>query len=213
MLHFHVQGQVTAGHLVLGKQLLRSQPPLFPQPAAQVLAEHPANPDRVYVAGFSAGAAMAAVMAATHPDVYAAVGVHSGLAHGVAHDVTSAFAVMRHGPQTVKRLVRAVPVITFHGDADTVVSAVNAARVIEQFTGAGTATSTTTTGGTPGGRPYRRTQVQRGGRTIAERWTVHRSGHAWSGGAAGGSHTDPQGPDASAQMVRFFARHIRTADR
>ncbi len=186
----------------------RGEPSLIAGIAAQVVAEHAVDADRVHIAGFSAGAAMAAVLAATHPDVFAAVGVHSGLAYGVAHDVASAFAAMRQGGAG-PRVGRAVPVITFHGDGDRTVCPANAARVVEQFTPAGGLARTTTTEGRPGGRSASRTVVRRDGRTVAEQWTVHGVGHAWSGGAAGGSYTDPGGPDASAEMVRFFAEHPR----
>jgi poly(3-hydroxybutyrate) depolymerase len=98
-------------------------------------------------------------------------------------------------------------VIAFHGDADPTVASDNATRVVEQFTRGAVRGDTLVERGP--GRPATRTVVRRDGVAVAERWTVHGSGHAWSGGVAGGSYTDPAGPDASAEMIRFFAEHPR----
>jgi len=171
------------------------------------------DPDRVYVAGLSAGGAMAAVLASTHPDIYAAIGVHSGLPIGLAHDVPSAFAAMRKGGKRRRQPVPAsadpVPAIVFHGDSDATVHPGNAQGVVEQSLGADSgsaAVSSVEQGVGAGIRSATRT-VHRmpDGRVAAEHWLIHGAGHAWSGGDASGSYTDPRGPDASAQMLRFFA--------
>jgi poly(3-hydroxybutyrate) depolymerase len=151
----------------------------------------------VFVAGFSAGGAMAAVLVATHPDVFAAAGVHSGLPYRCASDVASAFAAMRD-PRSGSPSPR--PLIVFHGDADPTVAVGNADRLVD----AG-GQATTTTSEPKSGRRFTRTVYRDDtGRPSAERWIVHGSGHAWSGGTVDGSYTDPAGPDASAEMVRFF---------
>jgi poly(hydroxyalkanoate) depolymerase family esterase len=190
------------------------EPSLIAGITRRVMDEHPVDAGRVGVAGFSAGGAMAAVMGATYPDLYAAAAVHSGLSYGGAHDLPSALAAMSRGARSrAGSPGGGVPLIVFHGDRDAVVDRANADDLVEQglsATGAPAESATTTPGQVPDGHAYTRTVYPGAdGRPLVERWIVHGAGHAWSGGSAEGSHTDPRGPDASAELLRFLAENAR----
>lgn len=167
------------------------------------MAERGIGAGRVAVAGLSAGGAMALVLAATHPDLFEAVGVHSGVAFGAAQDGSSALAAMRAGAPGAP--VRLAPrLILFQGEGDETVHPANAEAILLQAGVAGEASARRETGA--GDLAYTRMTVAgRDGRPRVEAFRVEGLGHAWSGGRPGGSYADPRGPDASAEMARFFA--------
>jgi poly(hydroxyalkanoate) depolymerase family esterase len=201
----------------------RGEPSLIAGVTRQIISDYAVDEARVYAAGLSAGAAAAAILAATYPDLYAAIGVHSGLACGAASDVPSAFAAMRQAEPARRRSgtlssrrphSQTVPAIVFHGDQDTTVHPQNGDQVVAQLQEmSGTDLRLATEDGrVPGGRPYTRTTHQDpSGRVVFEQWVVHGAGHAWSGGSPAGSYTDPQGPDATREMLRFFLEHPRSS--
>jgi poly(hydroxyalkanoate) depolymerase family esterase len=195
----------------------QGEPSLIAGITRQVMRDYSIDPQRVYIGGLSAGAAAAAVMGATYPDVYAAIGVHSGLAYGAADDIPSAFAAMRGGElsapsrsgdmSAVPGDGSAVPTIVFHGDQDTIVHPRNGDHFIAQNRIA-ESQKQVQRGQVPGGRSFTRTiHTDASGRAIFEHWNIHGAGHAWSGGSPAGSHTDPEGPDAAREMLRFFLEH------
>ncbi|MGF6641104.1 extracellular catalytic domain type 1 short-chain-length polyhydroxyalkanoate depolymerase [Paraburkholderia sp. MM6662-R1] len=192
----------------------RGEPSLIAGITREIISAHNVDPARVYVAGMSAGGAMAAIMIAEYPELYAAVGVHSGLPARCAHNLPSALAAMKGGkhPRNARRvqgdtdLSPTRPMIVFHGDTDATVHVANATRLVQRFDARPDA-----------GSERRRVDAGRRACTVsrlvsgdgidAELWTIHGAGHAWAGGNARGSYTDATGPDASAEMLRFFLDH------
>jgi len=193
----------------------KGEPSLIAGITREIMSGYHIDAKRVYVAGMSAGGAMATIMAATYPDLYAAVGVHSGLAYGAAHDFRSGFEAMKKGAsQHMQQLAKAIPLITFHGDRDTTVAIINEDHMLDQWLqgindgGKPAGGATVERGHVAGGHDYTRfTYPDARGRAIVEKWIVHRAGHAWSGGSSKGSFTEPKGPDASTEMMRFFNEH------
>jgi poly(hydroxyalkanoate) depolymerase family esterase len=198
----------------------RGEPSLIAGITRDVASNYRVDERRIFVAGLSAGAAMAVILGETYPDLYAAVGAHSGLPYGAAYDVPSAFGAMKagtsrsttqpfatpeaqhHADQRVAS--QRVPTIVFHGDSDRTVHPANSTAITEQAASARAgephlrATDHTEAGCS------RTVYADHANRPFVEHWLLHGVGHAWSGGSPDGSFTEAGGPDASAEMIRFF---------
>jgi poly(hydroxyalkanoate) depolymerase family esterase len=192
----------------------RGEPSLIAGITRQVALDHGIDARRIFVAGLSAGGAMAVILGVTYPELFAAVGVHSGLPYAAARNSASALAAMRGNGEprsgADSMTSRATPTIVFHGDTDTTVDVSNGIAIVDQAVSRaeraiGPMQKTIRNRMSPGGRVYTITVYHRpDAPVLVEYWVVHGAGHAWSGGSPLGSFTDATGPDASAEMVRFF---------
>jgi poly(hydroxyalkanoate) depolymerase family esterase len=186
----------------------QGEPAILAFIARELASEFKLGRGQTFAAGLSAGGAMAMVMAETYPDVFAAVGVHSGLDYQSASDVASAFAAMRGSPASPVASTQSdgltVRTIVFHGASDPTVHPANADRIFARLSAAQR-------------KPLKTQQSDEYSRTIFgpdkaplfEKWSIDNIGHAWSGGNPAGSFTAQRGPDASAEMVKFFLNEMR----
>ena len=194
-------------------------------------ARHGFDRSRTYVAGLSAGSGLAALLALRYPALFAAVGLHSGPVFGVADSALSAYRVMQSGSaaalsaaaqaveaQALLMQGAGMPAILLHGSRDAVVRRVNLQQLTQQFA----VLNAPLTGRA---LPVPKIYPERAGRKPRLGWTaltyyagrkpqivsceVSGLGHAWSGGDASVPFSDAKGPDASAMMWAFFARHKR----
>lgn len=181
----------------------------------EIMANFKVDAARVYVAGMSAGGAMAAVMIHTHPDLYAAAGIHSGLPYGSATGLFSALGAMKMGISAPFGLAAVAtdraqqrPLIVFHGDLDGTIVPSNSWELLKGFGRDDATVSEKIADSDEGGRSTLSTMESSEG-IDAEHWSVHGASHAWSGGNELGSYTASSGPDASAEMMRFFLAHAQ----
>ncbi|WP_411884902.1 alpha/beta hydrolase family esterase [Polaromonas sp. YR568] len=196
------------------------EPAMIAALASHIASLHRADPARIYIAGLSAGGAMAALAGKLYPEVFAAVGVHSGLAPGAARDVASAFTAMRRGPGKSAALgAIGLPTIIFQGSGDKTVSPANADAIAQEEVASRAREGihlSSTRSEVPSSEGRESSVVRwtdQAGTAQVEIWTIQSAPHAWAGGDAAGSFTDPKGPNASQAMVRFFMRHSNTNPR
>ena len=206
------------------------EPSILAAVVDQVCSTHNIDPDRIYLAGVSAGGAMASILAATYPDLFAAVAVFAGAEFKAATSLSEGLAAMKHGgPDPVHQGQQAfeamrsglgetnrrrMPAIVFHGTADARVNPVNADQAIAQWgrTNACLAkersfvlTEKVLEGKVQDGYPYKKhTYREADSRLVLEKWVVEGLGHAWSGSPNPSKYGDPKGPNASVEIWRFF---------
>jgi poly(hydroxyalkanoate) depolymerase family esterase len=192
------------------------EPSIIAGMTQHVSSEYPVDRQRVFVAGLSAGAAMAVILGATYPELYAAVCAHSGLPYLAAHSAASAMAAMKSGAkpplksQGVRSRPGPTPTIVFHGDRDSTVTIDNGVQIVNQAVGRleavlGPLHCVVSQQPSADGHKVTTTVYSRKkSPAVVEYWRLGGAGHAWSGGSPNGSFTDAHGPDASAEMIRFF---------
>lgn len=161
----------------------------------RTVAEHEVDPAHVFMAGISAGGAMVVNYAAAYPEDLRAVAVHSAPPALAAGNIAAALATMKEGPvadvESLAVRVRdamganahAMPLLAIHGAADPVVSPRNLEMLAAQWRGWHALI----------GAPAR-----------VETHLVPGLGHAWSGGSAEGTYTNPATPSATEWILDFF---------
>jgi poly(hydroxyalkanoate) depolymerase family esterase len=194
----------------------------------EVLRKHPLDAHKIYLCGFSAGAAMAAVLAARFSSRFAACALYSGVMYGAADNAIQALKVMHSGasvePAGVARaLVQqlsapwvAVPTLVLCGLRDEVVNPINSEQIVAQLCAlaelaglavtAGPETESHTARGACRARDYRA-----GERLLVRYMRIDALGHAWSGGDPRHSYFEAAGPEASQIIVGFLEAAARTA--
>jgi poly(hydroxyalkanoate) depolymerase family esterase len=155
------------------------------------VARFDSNPQRVFVAGLSAGGAMAAALLAAYPDVFAGGAIVAGLPVGAANSATEALVRMADaergctGDVLAQRVREAAPdafagpwpiVSIWHGLADDVVDPANARLLAEQWAAVHSITSATNTTEEDGARRTIWTSSNSPG---VELWMLSDLPHAW----------------------------------
>ncbi|MBH1958269.1 MAG: PHB depolymerase family esterase, partial [Burkholderiales bacterium] len=202
---FEPSEQVSGGH----------EPSLIAGIVDAVGQDFAVDQSRVFVAGLSAGAAMAIILGQTYPEVFAGVAAHSGLPFRAAHDVMSAFSAMRgqgssDGMPGVVHEGRPIRTFVLHGDADATVDIANGLAITQH------AVAAFQNAKQPIAMSARSKEgninfVSSSGQVMVRECIVAGGGHAWFGGNSEGSYTQDGGPDASAEIVRFFLERFEAS--
>lgn len=198
----------------------------------QVKQNYSVDTNRVYVAGISSGGAITSNLASCYPDVFAAAFVHSGMSYDASNSPIEAITAPLSGSEVVPTVAGAnayecagaasqpIPLLIFHGTADTIVVLENANDTLVQFAQTndyaddGTDNDSviaqptnTETIQNEGQHPYTIEDYEYESELLMQRYIVDGLWHMWSGGTGILPLSDPAAPNASQIMWDFFSAH------
>lgn len=186
--------------------------------------------DRVYVMGFSAGAAMVPNLLFEYPDTFAAGSMQAGLQYQAVEAPSQAYGFQRsaeRGLDPVEQGITAyeamgeraamVPLFVLHGTADDTVHPQNGQDAVTQAITTNDLAHNGEQDGSVDTDPdleevrtapeyeytYREYQTPEAETVVASIF-VDGMGHGWAGGVEGGSNTSPGGPSMTEYTFEFF---------
>lgn len=184
---------------------------------------HDLDPNKVFVAGLSAGGGMSSILGAYFPDEIRAIAMHSSPMLGKAHDMKSGIELMRTpiddsdeqlmfylkdvSPKTSQQ----IPAMIIQGLADEVVSEDNANALTKQFLYLNNldmkskGSTTKYHGGTPD--EYTHTAYPNNRNSLVELIKIKSLNHAWSGGDEKLPFNCEHCVNASAMIWNFFKKY------
>lgn len=209
------------------------EPSLIAAVVQDVRSTYSIDSKAVYAVGISAGGAMAVVMGAAYPEMFASLGVIAGTEYKAGKTVQAGLAVMKQGGpdpnqqgllafEAIQKSLggskKRIPVIAFQGMKDPYVSPLNTDQLIAQWAqtndylddgkdndSISIQSPQETKGSIPNGYSFTKYSYYDGAkRLVMEKWLVEDLGHAWPGSPITNQFADPKGPNASAEMWRFF---------
>lgn len=209
------------------------EPSLIAAVVSDVRSSYSIDSKRVYAVGISAGGAMAVVMVAAYPEIFAGLGVIAGTEYKAATTVQAGLAAMKQGgpdpneqglaafeaiQKSLGGAKKRIPVIAFQGMKDPYVSPLNTEQLITQWAqtndylddgkdndSVSIQSPKETKGSVPNGYSFTKYSYYDGAKQLLmQKWLVEDLGHAWPGSPIANQFADPKGPNASAEMWRFF---------
>lgn len=190
---------------------------------AQTIQEHAIHPDRVFVAGMSAGAGMATALSFCFPEKIAAVALHSGPVFAQAHNMVSGLEVMSRFTATrdeeliaslrtfAKPKPHEIPTLIIHGVKDRRVNISNAAALSKQALFLNELPLDTvpivSRHNTDTKDAYTQKLYCCEEKPVVKVLEVDNMAHEWAGGDTSLPFNGEYGPNSSEMILRFFYHH------